>query len=523
MTLRSLLQQREEQFEAEKHKLRQMLIGEKKKFKKDLELAKKTREDYEKRKLVINSELEHLKGHLREFEDELAAVRMENSEMRSTLERRGESALSRNEQHSMSQMQLFEKPSSSKPSGRGSRSTLDDTRTSVPRHTSNLNSSSNHSPLKKCTTESHLKFSFNMLKTPQSTNSKSGEKKSLFGSKRMSRRFSQMRSSSKSFATTAKTKTAQITPRNEKEDIVIYTPSAEPKNPDSFVEAEEEQKLAKHQSSSFSRKMSTALSISKSLEHVFSRKPSGESKYLTESSFDIREVKIPKNAQSSMVSARAENDSSPVEKQKISEKQKRDLTDRLQTMHHILKEVMSQNEEQRKERETMQKQMVQMFEELRDAKLAWSVSDENKTNKQNTASMFEMRSIEGGEGCLSSLSRMDRMQSPLKTYEEDEEFSESMNEHNSPGLNVFPKTKSKKSPPDFRPPKNKIQNCFSLTKLRRDGNSGLRIDKSADEVHDSSTSGGEKKSLVKTLKKDKKYGAGIKNLSTIEYSSLKKS
>ena len=99
--------------------------------------------------------------------------------------------------------------------------------------------------------------------------------------------------------------------------------------------------------------MSTALSISKSLEHVFSRKPSGESKYLTESSFDIREVKIPKNAQSSMVSARAENDSSPVEKQKISEKQKRDLTDRLQTMHHILKEVMSQNEEQRKERETM--------------------------------------------------------------------------------------------------------------------------------------------------------------------------
>ena len=105
-----------------------------------------------------------------------------------------------------------------------------------------------------------------------------------------------------------------------------------------------------------------------------------------------------------------------------------------------------------------------MFEELRDAKLAWSVSDENKTNKQNTASMFEMRSIEGGEGCLSSLSRMDRMQSPLKTYEEDEEFSESMNEHNSPGLNVFPKTKSKKSPPDFRPPKNKIQNCFSLTK-----------------------------------------------------------
>lgn len=98
MTLRNLLQQREDQFEAEKNKLRHMLIGEKKKFKKDLELAKKTREEYEKRKFVINSELEHLKGHLKEFENELAVVRMENSEMRGALERRGDSALSRNDQ-----------------------------------------------------------------------------------------------------------------------------------------------------------------------------------------------------------------------------------------------------------------------------------------------------------------------------------------------------------------------------------------------------------------------------------------
>ena len=58
-------------------------------------------------------------------------------------------------------------------------------------------------------------------------------------------------------------------------------------------------------------------------------------------------------------------------------------------------------------------------------------------------------SAEGQSERLSSLSRPDRDCPLLKAYEEYEEFSEDMNEYCKPVLNVFPKTKNKKSPPEL--------------------------------------------------------------------------
>lgn len=43
---------------------------------------------------------------------------------------------------------------------------------------------------------------------------------------------------------------------------------------------------------------------------------------------------------------------------------------------------MSQNNEQRLEREAMQKQMEMLMEELRDAKQSWAVGDENPKREQ---------------------------------------------------------------------------------------------------------------------------------------------
>ena len=77
-----MLNDKENEVESERLNLKRQLIQERKKLHAQREAANKAKEEFEKRKAVMNKELLHLRDHMKQYQEVITKLKQENSEIK---------------------------------------------------------------------------------------------------------------------------------------------------------------------------------------------------------------------------------------------------------------------------------------------------------------------------------------------------------------------------------------------------------------------------------------------------------
>lgn len=113
------------------------------------------------------------------------------------------------------------------------------------------------------------------------------------------------------------------------------------------------------------------------------------------------------------------------------EKEKKELEEKLHYMESVLREMVSQNEATRKEKSTIENEMDRVVSELKETKIAWAVSEEaqaeNEMQLKNKIN-YLVKEVVKSTGKAPDMSSHMRSQNPLPRARspkmEEEDFSE---------------------------------------------------------------------------------------------------